>query len=115
MTSRFILDIMVMYLKPISQLRRRQCIQPTQQDKLLLEQMVATTVRGIYELQGLLHQDFGQSIEAIEAEYEKQTTEPWNQCTCANPGKDDGEYTCPIHHDCSRGDCTHRDYDEEGE
>lgn len=28
-------------------------------------------------------------------------------CRCYNPGEDDGENTCWVHHDCNLGDCTH--------
>jgi len=36
-------------------------------------------------------------------------------CCCNTPGKDDGDETCFIHHDCSLGNCTHTDGgDEDG-
>lgn len=28
-------------------------------------------------------------------------------CNCRTYGKDDGQYTCQLHHDCRQGDCTH--------
>lgn len=32
-------------------------------------------------------------------------------CTCLNPGQDNGATTCWQHHDCSDGSCTHTDGD----
>lgn len=31
------------------------------------------------------------------------------ECRCLNPGMDDGQTTCWVHHDCSDGSCTHAD------
>ena len=35
--------------------------------------------------------------------------EEQNKCQCKNPGQDDGETTCWIHHDCNDGSCTHQE------
>ena len=35
------------------------------------------------------------------------------ECRCLNSGQDDGAQTCWNHHDCSRGDCTHQDGDDD--
>lgn len=32
-----------------------------------------------------------------------------HDCICVTKGKDDGRFTCLVHHDCSTGDCTHQD------
>lgn len=29
------------------------------------------------------------------------------ECRCITPGKEDGQTTCWVHHDCSDGSCTH--------
>lgn len=34
-------------------------------------------------------------------------------CNCITPGQDDGRHTCFQHHDCTRGECTHMDGEEE--
>lgn len=34
-----------------------------------------------------------------------------HECFCKNEGKDDGDTTCFLHHDCSLGHCTHWDVD----
>lgn len=34
-------------------------------------------------------------------------------CACEHVGQDDGQYTCWLHHDCRRGDCTHAEDDNE--
>lgn len=36
-----------------------------------------------------------------------------HECICRNPGEDDGDYTCPVHHDCFAGNCTHLDFIDE--
>lgn len=35
-----------------------------------------------------------------------------HKCICKTPGEDDGDFTCWVHHDCSRGECTHTDGDD---
>jgi hypothetical protein len=43
-----------------------------------------------------------------KAHFDKNWVE-LDDCRCTNRGKDDGQTTCWLHHDCSDGSCTHQD------
>lgn len=38
-----------------------------------------------------------------------KTKDRKKDCTCINPGEDDGFFTCWRHHNCAWGDCTHNE------
>lgn len=50
----------------------------------------------------------------IEINYIEDTAiiTDFRPCYCLSVGKDDGEYICWKHHDCSLGLCTHAEEDE---
>lgn len=42
-------------------------------------------------------------LNGIDKKYQQ------DECVCRNPGEDDGDTTCWVHHDCSDGSCTHQE------